>query len=71
MSLEGDIENGVVVFDQAVSLPEGTEVRVEPVSPHVRKSLAERYKDIIGVVDDLPEDMAENHDHYLHGTPKR
>ncbi len=22
-------------------------------------------------VDDLPEDLAENHDHYIHGTPKR
>jgi hypothetical protein len=21
--------------------------------------------------DDLPEDLSENHDHYIHGTPKR
>jgi len=21
--------------------------------------------------DDLPEDLAEEHDHYIHGTPKR
>jgi hypothetical protein len=21
--------------------------------------------------DDLPDDLAENHDHYVHGTPKR
>jgi len=32
MSYQGHIENGVVVFDQPVSLPNGTEVRVEPVA---------------------------------------
>ena len=24
-----------------------------------------------GTVDDLPSDFAENHDHYIHGAPKR
>ena len=71
MSFQGHIQNGGVVFDEPVTLPEGSEVRVEVVSSPVRKTLAERYKNIIGVVDDLPEDMAENHDHYLHGTPKK
>ena len=69
MSFQGHIENGVVVFDEPVLLPEGASVRVELVAAPVRKTLAERYKDIIGTVHDLPEDMAENHDHYLHGTP--
>ena len=31
MGFEGHIQNGVVVFDEAVSLAEGTKVRVEPV----------------------------------------
>lgn len=31
MSLEGHIENGRVVFDEPVSLPNGTQVRVEVV----------------------------------------
>ncbi len=31
MSLEGHIENGRVVFDEPVSLPNGTPVRVEVV----------------------------------------
>jgi hypothetical protein len=31
MSFQGHIHNGVVIFDEAVSLPEGTAVRVEPV----------------------------------------
>ena len=71
MSFQGHIENGVVVFDEPVSLTEGAEVRVELVQSSPGKTLAERFKNIIGTVHDLPEDMAENHDHYIHGTPKR
>ena len=33
--------------------------------------MAERYAGLIGITDHLPEDMAENHDHYLHGHPKK
>jgi hypothetical protein len=32
MSFAGHIEQGMVVFDEAVSLPEGSRVRVEPVA---------------------------------------
>jgi hypothetical protein len=69
MSLEGHIENGVVVFDQPVSLPNGTPVRVEVVP--LRKTLAERFKNVIGAGVDLPEDLAKEHDRYLHGSPKQ
>lgn len=31
MSFQGHIERGVVVFDEPVDLPNGTEVRVEPI----------------------------------------
>jgi hypothetical protein len=70
MTYRGHIENGLVVFDERVALAEGTEVQVEPLSHH-RMTLAERFKDVIGCVSDLPTDMAENHDHYIHGTSKR
>ena len=70
MTYRGHIENGSVVLDEAVVLPEGTKVRVEPLSES-GKTLAERFNDLIGCVSDLPSDMAENHDHYIHGTPKR
>ena len=33
-----------------------------------RPTLPERFRDIVGTVPDLPSDMAENHDHYVHGT---
>ena len=70
MTYRGHIENGLVVFDERVELTEGTEVQVEPL-PERRRTLAERFEDVIGCVSDLPSDMAENHDHYIHGTPKR
>lgn len=68
MPIRGHIQKGVVVLDEATDLPEGTEVLVEPVG---RKTLADRLRNVIGSVPDLPEDLAENHDHYIHGTPKR
>lgn len=70
MIYRGHIQNGVVVLEQDASLPDGTEVQVEPVPGRPRKTLAERFRNVIGAVDDLPADMAENHDHYLYGTSK-
>jgi hypothetical protein len=67
MSFQGHIENGAVVLHQPVSLPNGTPVRVEVISSP--KTLAERFKSIIGAAVDLPDDMAKNHDHYLHDRP--
>jgi len=71
VSLQGHIENGVVVFDEPVSLPEGTAVSVEPVGQSPPKTLAERFKNVIGVGVDLPEDLAKRHDDYLHQSPNR
>lgn len=70
MTYRGHIENGLVVLDEAVVLPEGTKVRVEALGKPPR-TLAEQFRDVIGCISDLPSDMAENHDHYIHGTPKR
>jgi hypothetical protein len=38
--------------------------------PAPRRSIAEQLGDLIGSVPELPPDMAEHHDHYLHGAPK-
>ena len=32
---------------------------------------SEQFKDFIGCVKNGPTDLAENHDHYAHGAPKR
>ena len=71
MIYRGHVVDGVIVLDKDAKLPDGTVVRVEPVEEGSRKTLAERFHNIIGVVDDLPSDMAENHDHYIHGTSKK
>jgi hypothetical protein len=71
MTYRGHIENGLVVLDEQIGLPEGTIVQVEPVCSQRPTTLAERFKNVIGCVTDLPEDMAENHDHYIRGTRKR
>ena len=73
MTYKGKVRNGVVVLPEGVSLPEDAEVNVELIGqgqPGQPISWAEIFKDVIGSVDDLPPDMAENHDHYIHGTPK-
>jgi hypothetical protein len=76
MVYRGQVKGGVVVFENGTVLPEGTEVLIQP-APSVKKSstegrtLAEQFADVIGTVPDLPADMAAQHDHYLHGAPKR
>lgn len=76
-------DQGVFRPLEPLVLPQGTRVHlhVEPEAapsgdvkdthPASSKTLAERFKNIIGAAKNLPEDMAENHDHYLHGTPKQ
>lgn len=71
MTYRGHVNHGVVVLEPGIELPEGIEVSVVPVTPTPRKTLAEQFGDLIGSVPDLPVDMAEQHDHYLHGAPKR
>lgn len=71
MVYRGHIEHGTVVLDEPVVLPDGTEVRIEPVQKGRGATLADRFRDVIGSVPDLPPDMAENHDHLIHETPTK
>jgi len=77
MNFTGHIANGQVVLDQPIGLPDGTPVRVEPVgSPATAPdapgpTLLERLGDVVGKAAGLPEDAAQNVDHYLYGHPKR
>ena len=70
IELAGKVVNGVVVLDEGPKLAEGTRVKVV-AQPEELPTLYERFKDVIGKAEGLPPDMAENHDHYLHGLPKR
>ena len=74
MELEGTVQNGVIVVDSPEPLAEGTKVKIlieTPGEPTRKLSLSERLLKLAGTVDDLPPDMARNHDHYIHGAPKR
>lgn len=77
MELQGIVHNGVIVVNSRHPLPEGTSVtiRVETVEAkeeqHKPITLSDRLLKLAGTVDDLPPDMARNHDHYIHGTPKQ
>ena len=77
MSIEGTFVNGVVIFDEPPHLPDGT--RVEVVVPLVRQTESAEHGEptmrnllkLAGKASDLPADFAEQHDHYIHGTPRR
>ena len=72
MSLEGHVQNGVIVLDDGRRLADATRVQVivHGASP-AKATLRDRLLKLAGTVDDLPADMARNHDHYIHGGPKR
>ena len=36
-----------------------------------QKPILEKLRSLAGKARNLPSDLAANHDHYLHGTPKR
>jgi len=71
MELEGVVHNGIVVPDDAMTLPEGTRVRISPAPQEKAKPFGERFAQFKGAVPGLSSDLADQHDHYRLGTPKR
>jgi hypothetical protein len=78
MTYRGHISNGMVVLDDAPALPEGLNVKVEPIEGGCEEptaddipTLYERLKPFVGKAVGLPPDASVNLDHYLYGTPKR
>ena len=67
----GHVQNGKVVLDGDVVRPEGSRVNVTFADETQAPTLDERHQKFIGMIDDLPADLAAEHDHYIHGTPKR
>ena len=73
MTYRGRVQNGVVVLESQNSLPDGTEVTVQPIiaprrtSPNSTCGILKFAGKAVG----LPSDASRNHDHYLYGTPKR
>ncbi len=75
MLLEGTFKNGTIVLDEPPSLPDGERVEVE-LKPLAHAQATEKptlagLLKFAGALSDLPADFAAEHDHYIHGTPKR
>ena len=75
MSFTATVENGAIKLPPDITLPDGTEVRIERVddegATQPPRTIADRYRSIIGAVKEGPADLADNLDHYLYGLPKR
>ena len=72
MSLEGTVVNGAIVLDGDQKLPEGARVEIVITSPSPQPTtLGEMLLRHAGKAVGQPEDLAVQHDHYLHGTAKR
>jgi len=78
MTLEGVAQKGTIILENGAQIPDGTRVQVivpekalqQPISAESRPTLAGLLK-YAGCLKDLPADFAEQHDHYIHGTPRR
>ena len=71
MSYKGKVENGQIKLPPDAVLPEGAEVTVDvELRP---EDFPEWSRELIKLIKvrDWPEDMALNHDHYIHGTSKK
>jgi hypothetical protein len=78
MTYRGTVKQGVVVLEPGATFPEGTTVTVsavdgDSVTPPAPQpnTLGRRLMKYAGAVKGLPSDMARNHDHYIHGTPRK
>jgi hypothetical protein len=72
MSYLGEVKNGVIVLEGGMPFAEGTRVRIDLVDEAPSPSiLVDNLMDWAGKGKDLPEDLARNHDHYLHGQPRQ
>jgi hypothetical protein len=79
MSVFGTVKNGLIVLDDGASLPEGTRVQIEsstlPSTPEELQAAEQptflHMLKFAGCMPELPADFAAQHDHYIHGTPKK
>lgn len=73
MTYHGKVQNGRVILDETVDLPDGTEVVVSLVDNGSKNeetatsSMYERWKPIIGIAKHLPPDASTKIDEVLYG----
>ena len=75
MTIQGTIVNGAVILDQPAYVQDGTRVEItvqsEKPKPGEGKPTLAALMKFAGCMPDLLPDFAEQHDHYIHGTPSR
>jgi predicted DNA-binding antitoxin AbrB/MazE fold protein len=75
ITVDAVFRNGQLEFKEPVQLAEGTPVRVEITPVRVEITPVDEDDDpleaVIGIGDSGRTDGAEQHDHYIYGTPKR
>ena len=71
MSFTGKIQNGVVVLPPEIKLPEGTEVKVEPLEAPEDDPFIQAVLKTARPRPHWPKDYALNHGHYVSGEPKK
>ncbi|MBM4046135.1 MAG: hypothetical protein FJ279_13575 [Planctomycetes bacterium] len=72
-------KKGAAVLDEPPQVREDVDVSARPrrkrpgTTSGKRRlpTLYEQLRPVIGIAKGLPSDLAQNHDHYLHGRPKR
>ena len=74
MVYQGTVQNGVVVFENGVQLPEGAPVRVELLNQEAPKEARSPKDDIVFrmgeyAIDTGIPDLGVNINHYLYGHP--
>ena len=72
MTITAKVHNHTITLPPELAIAEGAEVQITVpdagAAPPHRHEWMRKY---IGALKDLPEDFAAEHDHYIHGTPKR
>ena len=78
MSITAIVENDTIKLPLGTHVPDGTRVEITlpaklaaSAATDGTPTLFETLQDFIGMAQGLPEDFAAEHDHYIHGTPKR
>lgn len=81
MTYKGHVEDGVIVPDEPIDIENGVsvlfEIRVNASdqagsqSATAKPSITQLLSRFAGKASTLPEDAAENLDHYLYGLPKQ
>jgi hypothetical protein len=75
MTITATVLNGTIQLPPGTKLPEGAKLQITVPEPRKEgaalPTLHDNLRDLIGAARELPTDMSDEHDHYLHGAPRR